>query len=309
MYDHHNSNMGIYKLQTFIQQKCNAAIQPSSLQILSGKRVAIDVISLIYKYKKGNDMLYKLFMFCTIFRNLNIHMCMVFDGIPSIEKMETIRKRKEDKLKAKEKLHLLKNKLFNGDIEKSSCIEKEIQYYENQSIHVSRDEIDIVKQLFTYYGIHWIVSNGEADYSCGYLAKNKFVDAVISDDTDMFVLGCPVVVRYISILENTCVLYKLNHILKILNLTYDEFRHICSVSKSDYNKCVDTQTFEQNYSDSKNSKQLKYPENSIQIYTKENEKAKEFLMKNHKSYDFQNLIYDKTKLQKFLKQYNFYHND
>ena len=53
-----NFQMGIYKLQTFIKNTCNNSIKLEQLKSLSGKRVAIDATSLMYKYKKENDLLY-----------------------------------------------------------------------------------------------------------------------------------------------------------------------------------------------------------------------------------------------------------
>ena len=295
--------MGIFKLQTFIKNNCNHAIQLKSLHYLSGKRVAIDIISLLYKFKKENDMLYKLFMFCTLFRRLNIHMCMIFDGVPSVEKLETIQKRKEQKREAQMNLKLLQDKLQSGEIQGSTSTMKELQWYYNQSTHVTQEDIQNVQELLTLYGINWIVSNNEADYICGYLAKNNMVDAVISDDTDMFVLGCPVVIRFVSIIQNTCIVYKLSEILNILGLSYTEFEYLCSISKSDYNTSIDTPTFEQHYNKLM-SGSLTIENEKNKIYVQEIEKAKKYIHALNIG-KFVNLRFNEHKLQVFLEKHNF----
>ena len=52
---------------------------------------------------------------------------------------------------------------------------------------------------------------------------------------DLFVYGCPRVLRYMSLLKKTTVMYNLKEMLNEMNLTLDEFRSICIVSGTDYN--------------------------------------------------------------------------
>jgi len=298
--------MGIFKLQTFIKNNCNNAIQLKPLQYLSGKRVAIDVISLLYKFKKENDMMYKLFMFCTLFRKLKIHMCMVFDGIPSAEKMETIKRRKEQKREAEFNYKLLQEKIENGELQENSSTMRELKWYYNQSTHVSKEDIHNAKELFTLYGIHWIVSNNEADYICGYLARNKTVDAVISDDTDMFVLGCPIVIRFVSIMQNTCIVYNLYTILQTLGISFTQFEYLCYISKNDYNTSIDTPTFEQHYQQLKNGS-ICTEQQKNQVHILELEKAKKYVHALQIE-SFENLDFSEPKLKAFLKNHNFISN-
>lgn len=297
--------MGIYKLQTFIKNTCNNSIKLEQLQSLSGKRVAVDATSLMYKYKKENDLLYKIFMFCTIFRNLNIHICMIFDGTPPVEKLEAIKQRKLQKQQAFKQMKDLQEKIQKNMVCLDEDIYKSLQYYQNQSMYLTKEDICSVKQLLSLYGITWIVSNGEADFVCGYLARKGFVDAVISDDTDMFVLGCPVVVRFVSLIQSTCVIYNLKKILYTLGLSFEEFHYLCSISKSDYNVEVHTPTFEQHYRKfKKGNKEIR---NSQEIlYSKELQNAKEHIQKNLHTNSIKNMQFDEDRLQSFLKQNQFY---
>jgi 5'-3' exonuclease len=57
----------------------------------------------------------------------------------------------------------------------------------------------------------------------------------MSEDTDMFVYGCPRVLRYVSIMKCTTIMYDTKKILNTLNITLDEFKKICVVSGTDYN--------------------------------------------------------------------------
>lgn len=63
--------------------------------------------------------------------------------------------------------------------------------------------------------------------------ENK-VWACLSEDTDMFVYGCPRVLKYISLLNHTVVLYDMKSILNELEINQNVFREICILSGSDY---------------------------------------------------------------------------
>jgi hypothetical protein len=67
------------------------------------------------------------------------------------------------------------------------------------------------------------------------LVLKKKVWACLSEDMDMFVYGCKRVLRYLSLLNHTVVLYNTKSILEELNLSMKEFREICVLSGTDYN--------------------------------------------------------------------------
>jgi hypothetical protein len=56
---------------------------------------------------------------------------------------------------------------------------------------------------------------------------------------DMFVYGCPRVIRYLSLLNHTAVLYDMKGILNELGVTQKELREICIISGTDYNNLND----------------------------------------------------------------------
>ncbi len=57
----------------------------------------------------------------------------------------------------------------------------------------------------------------------------------MSEDMDMFVYGCNRVIKYLSLLNHTVVLYDLNEILNKLGITQSQLREICVLSGTDYN--------------------------------------------------------------------------
>jgi hypothetical protein len=66
----------------------------------------------------------------------------------------------------------------------------------------------------------------------------------MSDDMDMFLYGCPLVVRHISLMNHTAVLYDTEEILKELNITARHFCEIMVLSGTDYNINSNTTLYE-----------------------------------------------------------------
>ena len=66
--------------------------------------------------------------------------------------------------------------------------------------------------------------------------------ACMSEDTDMFVYGCPRVLRYVSLIHFTCVLYTMDGILKELQMSQSDFSEVCVLSGTDYNFNVKRKT-------------------------------------------------------------------
>jgi len=97
-----------------------------------------------------------------------------------------------------------------------------------------------VKNLLDSCNMSYITANGEADELCAALAKTKKVYAVLSEDTDMFAFGVPVVLKYFSFVKHTVVKYDTPVLLNTLNLTSNEFLDVCVLSGTDYNKKCDS---------------------------------------------------------------------
>ena len=55
--------------------------------------------------------------------------------------------------------------------------------------------VENAKQLLTHFGIPFLDSPSEADAQCGFLCQKKLVDAVITEDSDLFLFGANCVYR------------------------------------------------------------------------------------------------------------------
>jgi flap endonuclease-1 len=230
--------MGIKHLNRFFKENVFESMKFISVAELSGKKIAIDISIYLYKFASEGSLVENMYLMLSIFRHYNIIPIFVFDGKPPIEKKKILIKRRENKKEAEEEYNKLKRILSNNEnmdeIEKQELINN-MDMLKRKFIHISKSDIENIKNLIRTYGSTYYDAPGEADELCSLLAIKGKVWACLSEDMDMFVYGCPRVIRYLSMLNHTAVLYDIKIILENLGITQKELREICVLSGTDYN--------------------------------------------------------------------------
>jgi len=234
--------MGIKNLNRFLRENAKSSIKFESISNISGKKIAVDISIYMYKYASENTLIENIYLMLSIFRYYNVIPIFIFDGKPPAEKKELLKKRRENKKEAEIEYNELKNKLVINpnmdDIEKQE-ISTNMDMLKRKFVNVSKTDIENVKNLIRAYGATYYDAPGEADELCAMLTIKEKVWACLSEDMDMFVYGCPRVIRYLSLLNHTIVLYELKGILTELGITQKELREICILSGTDYNSIND----------------------------------------------------------------------
>jgi len=234
--------MGIRHLNRFFKENASSAIRQIKLSELSGKRIAIDTSIYMYKYASDNVLIENMYLMLATFRYYNIIPVFIFDGKPPVEKSDTLQKRREDKKEAENEYNNLKMLLENNanmdEVERQEIIAN-MDVLKRQFIYISKAEIEMVKQLIIVYGATYYEAHGEADELCALLTIKGKVWGCLSEDMDLFVYGCPRVIRYLSLLKHTVVLYDTKEILESLGITQKNLREICILSGTDYNTEAD----------------------------------------------------------------------
>jgi 5'-3' exonuclease len=187
----------------------------------------------------GDDSLVEnIYLMLATFRYYNIIPIFIFDGKPPAEKRELLQKRRADKREAENEYIQLKNTLESVDAtdeDKREEIVTNMDALKKKFVYVNREQLEKVKEMIRAYGLTYYDAPGEADELCAMLVAKKKVWACLSEDMDMFVYGCRRVIRYMSLLNHTVVLYDTKNILQELGITLKEFREICVLSGTDYN--------------------------------------------------------------------------
>ncbi len=235
--------MGIRNLNRFIQSKCPDASARIHLKDLTGKKIAVDTSIYMYRYAGEGALLENMYLMASLFRHYNIHAVFVFDGIPPPQKTDIIELRRKKKEQAKKQYDTIaelvaqkKRESTSSDIDVTGIadLEESMRELRKQFARLRDCDITNVKELLVSFGFAIIDAEGEADVLCAKLSVKKRVYACLSDDTDMFVYGCPIVLRHISLLNHSVVSYDTADILKTLTITQQEFKMMCVVSGTDY---------------------------------------------------------------------------
>jgi len=112
----------------------------------------------------------------------------------------------------------------------------EIDKLSNQCLYVTNKHKKYCAALFRYLGVPYIYSGKEADDMCGFLYKNGYVDACLSEDTDMLAHGVGVVLRDYNFFTGTLNEYNLTNICTDLDIEFPEFLDMCILCGTDYHK-------------------------------------------------------------------------
>jgi flap endonuclease-1 len=183
----------------------------------------------------SDALIENMYLMLSLFKSHNIIPIFIFDGKPPVEKRDVLNQRYKDKVTAETKCKELYNQLenVNTNSERETILET-IQTLKKKCVFLKRDDIQKVQTLITAYGYSYYVAAGEADELCALFVRYKKAWACLSEDMDMFVYGIPRVLRYISLLNRTVVLYDTYDILKSIDITIQNFIELCIMSGSDY---------------------------------------------------------------------------
>lgn len=223
--------MGVKLLSKLLKQECEDVTKQLHLSELYGKKLCIDASIYMYRFKSNDSLLESLYLMCSLFRTYNIDVIFVFDGKPGDEKQVEIQQRREDR----------RNKwiLYDELIKKGNLTEqdqKQLYKLKRTLTKIKQEDVEKTKQLLDCYGIKHIQAIGEADKLCASLVIKKKVYAVLSEDMDLFAYGSLNVIRYLSLVNHTCIIYNYKKILNKLNMNTNEFKLLCTLSGNDYLK-------------------------------------------------------------------------
>jgi 5'-3' exonuclease len=239
--------MGVRFLNRLIQEKCSSStksVRRIHFEQLRGKKIAVDVSIFMYRFLAEGALLENMYLMASIFRYYDINAIFVFDGPPPAQKTDVIEQRKKKKDAAKkqyssmESLLRIKQKENRVDRHEIIEIEETMTQLKKQFIHIRDNDISNVKDLIVSFGFTIVDAEGEADALCAKLANKRRVYACMSDDTDMFVYGCPFVLRHVSFLNHSAICYDTEDIMKTMGITHSDFKMLCVVSGTDYNTNV-----------------------------------------------------------------------
>jgi len=201
---------------------------------LNGKTITVDIMIYMYKFLARDALLEHMYSLCILFAKNNITPIFIFDGEKPEEKKDELARRRENRKKAWEKYDNIVNNLDKDEIN-NLYIKKKLSKLKRQCVKIKQRHIEDVKKLITCFGLNYIVAQGEADKLCAEFVIHNKAYACMSDDMDLFMYGCPIVLRLFNIQTKTTIVYKLPVILDHLKMNLHNFQIMCVLSGTDYN--------------------------------------------------------------------------
>lgn len=233
--------MGIKYLNRFLLDGCknSQSICKKSLDILSNKTIVIDTSIYMYKYTAQDALIEQFYLMISIFRKYNITPLFIFDGKPPPEKWDLLKQRQCLKEQAEKKYAEIQLEIAEmtkrGNKQECADMVMELESLKKQFVRLRFNDIQQIKSLFQSYGVSYYDAPGEADRVCASFVISGKAWACLSDDMDMFVYGCPRILRHLSLSHNTILLYDTASILNDLQISMNTFRQIAVLSGTDYN--------------------------------------------------------------------------
>jgi 5'-3' exonuclease len=231
-----SNKMGIKHINRYLKKYCNKGIQHISIEKLRGKTIVIDTSIYMYKFLEENALLENFFVLITNFREQDITPLFIFDGKADASKMDLLWKRVMKKRDALNEYHQLKEKIESSNESEKQFLKAKMEICRKKSTRIQDHDLTALKQLFDAMGVFYYTAEKEADIVCAYFVKRGFAWACMSDDMDMFVYGCSIVLREWNIDKSSGLLYDRNQIMKEVRVKPEHFSHLLLLMGSDYNQ-------------------------------------------------------------------------
>jgi flap endonuclease-1 len=231
--------MGIRGLNTFIKKICPEAINNNNIDKYIGKKFGIDASILLYKYRHisnldenlTNSHIIGFLNRIKYYKSYNIIPVFVFDGVPPEQKKITLKKRQNIKKRIYEKIEILQD-ICASSLDEQEEINKEIFKLSSQIINVTKNHVSDVKKLLNLLQIDYYDAPDEAEKYCVFLQKNKIIDYIVTDDTDVFTFGGINILK--STIKNNIIETDINLLKCKLEYSDEKFIDFCILSGCDY---------------------------------------------------------------------------
>jgi 5'-3' exonuclease len=202
-------------------------------QFVSGKSVGIDVFWFLHQSK--GDMFHFQNNLLPIIKHAQKVHC-VFDGAPSSEKKKMLEEQSQKRNEILQSIQQIEkflkypfNRLTGSD---RHYINAYLNQLKRQAWQPPPEYIDYVKNWLTGKGCEIHQALDEADEILIYLEKKGHISTIITNDSDLLILGSSTVLRPISPLRGA--VFDKEYICGILGFTasqWDDFMYLCKNMK------------------------------------------------------------------------------
>jgi len=266
--------MGISNLNKFLRKKCPSVFKEIHISEFAYKKVAIDITLFLCKFKAvcGENWVTAFINLVASLRRNEIHCVFIFDNGAPDEKSGEREERRKQQEQIKKKVFDLETafekytntgevdislkELYekmpdseknvprllmtrkNNEIIDMKAVEQKIKKMKNYILNITANDFEIAKELFEKLHVPYYLAALEAECTCADLCRRGYVDAVLTEDTDVLAYGSPVFLSKINTTDDTCVQIDHEDVLRELGLTHSQFLDLCIMFGCDYNKNI-----------------------------------------------------------------------
>ena len=221
--------MGIKYLNKFLMDNCSIrSIRRMYFRELEGKTITVDISIYMYHFLGDGMLMENMYLLLSILKYYCVTPIFIFDGKPPPEKWELIKQRNSERRQAKHKYYEL--------IESGLTVSpEELETLRKKMVKLTQEDITQTKELIDAFGFTYINAPNEADHLCVSFVRTGIAYACLSDDCDMFLLNCPRVIRCLSLMKRSAMIYHTDNILRELDIGHGDFLKIMVLTGTDFN--------------------------------------------------------------------------
>lgn len=148
----------------------------------------------------------------------------VFDGQQLPQKLNTNKKRHQERMEARAKAI---------ELEANGFKEQAYTFYQ-KAVEITSATVFTWVQKLRESNVEYIVAPYEADAELSFLCRNSYVDCVLTEDSDLLPYQTPITLFKFDPVSLTVVMIKFEDILPHLQLSLQQFIALCCFSGCDY---------------------------------------------------------------------------
>ncbi len=152
--------------------------------------------------------------------------------------MKKIRSTNKDNIKVSRLLFSSSSSSLKEEDIDVRLMEDYISRKESQIVNISKEDIILIKDLLTNFGVPYIQAPGEAEALGVYLCSNGSSDAILTEDTDVLAYGANSFISNLDTSSGVCEVIKINKVLEEMELNQSEFLDFCIMCGCDYNNNI-----------------------------------------------------------------------
>lgn len=257
--------MGIKDFYKYVKTRWPECFTTVRYEALAYQRVAVDMMNVLYVFRARNDQVWmkQCLQFLMRLRSKFVHVVCVFDHPQTHPlKQATVDKRREDRERGRHRAQTLRAMVdeyiacseLTPELEAfltahpecvSALTHKPIvgalQDYVDRlqraySLSFRTDEIQAIQALLRALGYCVLQAESDGEALCAYLSALGAVDAVLSNDSDVFFFGAKYVLFRFT--DEGAYLIDSTKLLEDMGLTRAQFTELCLLCGTDFNASV-----------------------------------------------------------------------